>query len=307
MSTFARSVPLLALTALGVAGCQASNKSESAQSLEARVSDIDQKHNQRYLEMKDYLQERETKVRNLEDEVERLKRETNVLRFQVQTLLAARGGGDPAVARGEVPDTVVSGLDAAQRIDQGLATLQSKEGQEAAVSADFQSLGQPAVDALVRELRASVRNRDATYQGKVEKVLAKLNTAYVIPSTAPLLEDAGVAVAAAHVLGLAGDAAAVPFLKKHVRDRDPDLKLAVAEALVALHSEEGIPVLIEALKGDQTEVRILAFDSLKRATGQTMNYRIYASPTENAKAIEDWQTWWREYGPTYRLPEGGKQ
>ena len=283
-------------------GCNAPPRNDQVQGLEARLSDVDQKQTQRYQETKAYLEEREAKIRGLEDEVERLKKETNVLRFQVQTLLAARGGGDPG-AKVEVPDAVVSGLDAAQRIDQGLATLQAKDGKEEAVASDFQGLGPAAVDSLLRELRASVRNRDSVYQEKLSKVLGRLNAAYVIPSVSPLLDEASLGIPAAKVLGQTGDAAAVPFLKKRLNDRDLNLKLAVAEALVALRCEEGIPVLIEALKSEQVEIRILAYDLLKRATGQTFDYKIYAVPAENAKPIEDWQSWWREYGPTYRLPE----
>ena len=295
--------PAFALAA-ALAGCQSAKpKSGPAeQALDAKLADVDQKQTQRWTETKEYLQERETKIRDLEDDVSSLKKEVNILRFQVQTLLSARGGGD-GTPKGEIPDAVVSGLDAAQRIDQGLAALQAKEGREEAVAADFQPLGQPGVDALLRELRASVRNRDTAYQARIEGVLGRLTPAYVVPSVAPLLEDASLRVPAARILGRTGQASAVPALKKHLNDRGGDVQLAIAEALVALRCEEGIPVLIGALESDATEVRVLACDALKRATGLTHDYRIYASPAENGRAIEAWKAWWKEYGPTYRLPE----
>ncbi len=168
-------------------------------------------------------------------------------------------------------------------------------------------VGQPGVDALLRELRASVRNRDAAYQARIEGVLGRLTPAYVVPSVAPLLDDASLRVPAARILGRTGQASAVPALKKHLNDRGDDAQLAIAEALVALRCEEGVPVLIGALESDAIEVRVLACDALKRATGLTHDYRIYASPAENGRAIEAWKAWWKEYGPTYRLPDGSRQ
>ena len=93
--------------------------------------------------------------------------------------------------------------------------------------------------------------------------------------------DPGVRVHVAAALGALGDADAVPFLLRGLKDRMALVRIRSAYALARIGDNRAIPDLIVALDDSSEDVSKAAYKSLKRMTGQDF---------ERRRAV--WETYW---------------
>ncbi len=78
-----------------------------------------------------------------------------------------------------------------------------------------------------------------------------------------------------------------------LRDPSPELRLAVAVALLDVADGEAVSVLIDLLAGARREAK-QALDRLGRLAGPLAPFRpLGANPEEQKKCRDDWASWWR--------------
>lgn len=65
---------------------------------------------------------------------------------------------------------------------------------------------------------------------------------------------------------------------------------AMVEAVDA-DDQQAVPYIVECLTCDESDVRLFAYSSLQRLTGQTMGYDPYAPPRQRQEAFERWRRW----------------
>jgi tetratricopeptide (TPR) repeat protein len=77
---------------------------------------------------------------------------------------------------------------------------------------------------------------------------------------------------------------------------DGQLRLAAAFTLGDAGIYAGVPILIEALRLSDLEIRTVAIQKLTAYTGQHFGYRPQSSPEERDRAVAQWNRWWNENG-----------
>lgn len=77
---------------------------------------------------------------------------------------------------------------------------------------------------------------------------------------------------------------------------DGPLRLAAAFALGEAGIYAGIPVLIEALRLPDVQIRKAAVAKLRAYTRQHFGFRSTGSPEDRAKAVAKWNEWWKKDG-----------
>lgn len=78
--------------------------------------------------------------------------------------------------------------------------------------------------------------------------------------------------------------------------KEGPLRLAAALALGDEGIPAGVPILIEALRLKNEEIREVAIERLRSYTGQFFGYRSQASADEREVAIKRWEKWWEANG-----------
>lgn len=82
--------------------------------------------------------------------------------------------------------------------------------------------------------------------------------------------------------------------------QDGPLRLAAAFALGDAGIYAGIPILIEALRLSDVEIRTVAIQKLSEYTGGLhFGYRAQGSPEDRERAIARWNEWWNQEGPEF--------
>lgn len=100
----------------------------------------------------------------------------------------------------------------------------------------------------------------------------------------------------ADLLGRIGDREAIDKLREalpNARD-DEAFKLAVARALLALGSKDGIARLIELLESKDRRMRLRAQVALRRYTHRTFGFEHDAEADDRAAAVRQWGAWWEQ-------------
>jgi HEAT repeat protein len=109
--------------------------------------------------------------------------------------------------------------------------------------------------------------------------------------------------AAAHVLGRNGTAEQRAIIRKLLADREPRVRFRAAEALLAARDKEGVPVLVDLLGDDPTELTWRVEELLLNLAGEKAP-TISAgdgSPAARKAYREAWAGWWRDNGPRIDL------
>jgi zinc/manganese transport system permease protein len=168
-------------------------------------------------------------------------------------------------------------------------------------------------ESVVEQLLGALASGNETEQIEAIHHLTERREPHAPRAIAGLLEDHPsdrLVEHAAEALARFGDPAAVPaLLAAGARDLDPDLRLTVAEAVLALHDPRGMGILLEALGADPPLlVRRRAVALLQTYFGRTFDYDPDAPSAARAAAIESIDTWWRHmgaslnwHGPTARF------
>jgi tetratricopeptide (TPR) repeat protein len=85
-------------------------------------------------------------------------------------------------------------------------------------------------------------------------------------------------------------------LAEVLKMNDGQLRLAAAFALGDQGILAGVPILIEALRLSDPELRAVAAQKLTEYTGQHFGYRPQGTPEDREAAIARWNQWWNENG-----------
>lgn len=116
------------------------------------------------------------------------------------------------------------------------------------------------------------------------------------PKLLELVEDPrdDVAAAALAALGATLDRRLVPHLQNVPwgSQRNPDLQLERARALVRLGDWSQIPTLIEGLSDSRLYTRSLCDEALREATHENFGFDPRAPEDRRQQAIDDWNEWW---------------
>lgn len=78
--------------------------------------------------------------------------------------------------------------------------------------------------------------------------------------------------------------------------QDGPLRLAAAFALGDAGIYAGVPILIEALRLSDVEIRTVAIQKLTDYTGQHFGYRAQGSVEDRERSVARWNLWWNENG-----------
>ncbi|MCO5165166.1 MAG: hypothetical protein M9894_02205 [Planctomycetes bacterium] len=85
-------------------------------------------------------------------------------------------------------------------------------------------------------------------------------------------------------------------LAEVLRLPDGPLRLTAAFALGDAGILAGVPILIEALRLSDPEIRAVAIQKLTEYTGQHFGYRAQGSQEDRDRAVARWNQWWNENG-----------
>ncbi len=93
-------------------------------------------------------------------------------------------------------------------------------------------------------------------------------------------------------------------------DENPGVRYTAAYSLCTFRDSRGLPVLFEALKAENAQVRWDANDRLKRLTRLDFAFDASASAEDRAAAVGRWEGWYRQVGPSGAsqalMPPAGK-
>lgn len=175
---------------------------------------------------------------------------------------------------------------------------EGKEGREVAM--EIFARCKEVLPHLFRILRETREAKEHELSEKIERLLATLPPADLKPHLEIALAKPELRTSAVAVVGGSGDAGLGAMLEPLTAEGDADERFSVAESLVRCKNKKGIPILIETLKADGYN-RIIAFDILKRLTGQSFGYRPSDAVDANAGAVAEWEKWWENFGKDFQI------
>ena len=96
----------------------------------------------------------------------------------------------------------------------------------------------------------------------------------------------------AWVLGIMRDRRTIPELRDALDDSVASVRYEVATALGSLGEPMGYPILIEGLSDPDIRNRYKCHEALTLLTRLDFGYVHDDEPSERARAIQEWESWW---------------
>jgi len=93
------------------------------------------------------------------------------------------------------------------------------------------------------------------------------------------------------------DRAREPLFAAAAKDDNAGVRYTAAYGLCTFRDSRGLPVLFEALRAENPQVRWDANDRLKRVTGLDFAFEATDPPEKRAAAVARWEGWYRDVGP----------
>lgn len=191
--------------------------------------------------------------------------------------------------------------EAAERVEAGLAQLESREREAGAESerrldelvADGLRVRREVEDLSERVETAEAGLTEAEPQATGAPTL-QFGPAWASELTALMSDVAGTRWNAVQTLGETGDVAVVPHLEPLLDDPDVFVRMAVARVFGDLASPSSIEPLIETLEDEEPVVREAAMAALHLITGRDFRFDPNASQAERAKRVRAWRDWWKD-------------
>jgi HEAT repeat protein len=211
-----------------------------------------------------------------------------------------KGGGQIPNGGGKTEDTNPKAVDVATTTSEALLSMKTGKLSWEQVSAQLKGIARDAAPILVDELKRSATDR--TYATRLIAILSSYPAETVRdPVTRALSERSIVRNFAARIIGNLKDRETSKALEAHAASDDEDFRLVVGESLCACRNAAGVPVLVDLLKSNSFEVRIISFETLRTLNkGESFGYRA-SKPAENAEALQKWEEWAK--GPGAKLFE----
>ena len=92
-------------------------------------------------------------------------------------------------------------------------------------------------------------------------------------------------------IGRIMDIRTVPYLKEHLQDPDPEVRLEAATALLGMNDDTGLEILIRGLGNETERYRHRCAGILRDWAKRSFDYDHRQPPEENGKAIKQWMAW----------------
>ena len=80
-------------------------------------------------------------------------------------------------------------------------------------------------------------------------------------------------------------------LYARLQHEDPSVRNRAIAIAGRTRDQGAVPYLVDRLTDSQKDVRFFAILSLKRITGETMDYRYYDPPEKRKEAVRRWREW----------------
>ena len=92
-------------------------------------------------------------------------------------------------------------------------------------------------------------------------------------------------------IGRIMDIRTVPYLKRHLQDPDPEVRLEAATALITMNDDTGLEVLVKGLGNETERYRHRCAGILRDWAKREFGYDHRVEPEKNEKAIKQWMAW----------------
>jgi len=114
-------------------------------------------------------------------------------------------------------------------------------------------------------------------------------------------DNAFVRAAAASALGEALGKDADEHLRRLTTDESDLVRMAAARAMANYGERDALATLVKLLDSEDVEVRTQASGTLRSLTDQFFGFAAYDEDERRRKAVQQWQTWLADSGPTAEL------
>jgi len=90
------------------------------------------------------------------------------------------------------------------------------------------------------------------------------------------------------------------LLMKGLQHENPSVRTRSCVKAAGVRDRDALPLLVERLEDESSDVRMFAIGALERMTGKTLGYRFYADRQDRSDAVRRWREWLksRPAGPT---------
>lgn len=151
----------------------------------------------------------------------------------------------------------------------------------------------PYSEEAARRLLLVIGDVHSAYRDRAAEVLVLLDRAVVLPLLCNALDDRRLRIRALRLIGVMGGEQERELLRPLLRAPSPGVRLAAAESLADLGCLDGVPVLIDLLRGRDNVHFALAFNVLARITNNTFGGRPYESnPEVRSRVADGFEEWW---------------
>lgn len=169
------------------------------------------------------------------------------------------------------------------------------------VALDILPMSKEIVPHLLEAVRKAKTERNFELTANIEAVISFMPPDDLKPALKDAIDDGSIRSSVVYIVASTKNKELGILLEPLLDEGGgEEERFAVAGALVQCGNKKGIPTLIKALN-DDNEMRLVAFDLLKKITGESFGYNIGEPPSANATAIADWEGWWQNFGERFEF------
>lgn len=286
-------IPLALLGACAASGSSAQEESEMIR----RINVLEAKNNSAVA----FYEDLSKKVVDLHKRLSDLSNQFIVLQTanaDLESRLKAGAAAAPAVVGDGGPPADENAI---RKTELTLKALKSGEADETTTIRELFPFARVAAPLVMEELRRNLIS--PKYAPTLERVLSTLPVDAVRGSVAEAAKSREMLAPVSRIVGALGDLELSKILAGTLASADEDLRLEIASALVKCKNPDGLLPLVNLLRSEKWDIRMLAIDALKKINrGADYGFNARASAAENEAAVAKWKTWQREFGPNLFNP-----
>lgn len=282
--------------ALLAAGCSGKPTREEFEEHNKRITDLDIKITNKneaqvetYLKLVDANRQILENLGKLENQILVLKTHMEDLdqKYKSPTPPAPPPGGSEAPPK---PANIRKLEDILLEAERALTDLREGKVKAEDIAEKLKPYAKETAPVVAEELRKPIARIDYTRQ--LEVLLGSFPASSLQVPIQKLLMEPGVRVSAARIVGRVGDKGLSKLLEDQLTSPDEDFKLMAAESLVLCRNVAGVTALVQCLRSEQRDTKIIAINALRRLNNnQDLGYRAQRGAEENAAALKAWDEW----------------